>query len=193
MCGKMIYKPLLGMLMLIGVGQAQADLHQFSLLYSGGAFGNSATATGLITIDDQLTPNPTNDPTFLYLGAGQAVVDLSLVVSGASSGNGVFGLSDFDAVIWDTAGASLDWSSQLIGQATANGGWGTAYDGTVGNFGLLANAASSAPSSISYFEITTNNGNGDALDLVSILPLPAPSMAWLFAGSALGLLTQRRR
>ena len=187
-----IYKALLAVLMVMVAGQAQSALHQFNLQYSGSEFDNLASAVGLLTMDDQITPNPTSEPSFLYFGEGQAILELDLTVNNATSGNGSFSLTDFDYVSWDTGGDSLDWSLQLIGQAVDNGGWGTATDGTVGDFGLWANANSNAPSASGFFVIKTNNGTGDALRLVSMRPVPVSGMVWLFAGSVLGLLKRRR-
>jgi hypothetical protein len=74
-------------------GQVQAGLMTFDLTWSGASFGNTAMATGQITFDPSLLTNPgVTDPI--------AVTAFSITVSGASSGNGTFGLGDFDDFFW---------------------------------------------------------------------------------------------
>lgn len=179
-----------------GATEAQANLLSFNIDYSGVSFGNTAEAHGIITIDDQLLPNPGSN--FLSLGAGQAITALTLTVSNASSGNGTFQTSDFDFVSWDSAGETLDLSQQLIGQWTTGGAWGTggAWNNTTGEFNFYATAGSFAPTSYGHFTLATNNdvfGGGDLIKLTSIRPVPVPGAIWLFGSSICGFLALRRK
>ena len=70
---------------------ASADLVVFDLAWSGASFGNGATATGRFTIDDALLANPGNNS-----GTTPGLVTaLVVTISGASTGNGTYGLADF--------------------------------------------------------------------------------------------------
>ena len=181
-----------------GLNNAQAAILNFSLHYSGLAFGNNASAQGLISIDDQFLPNPGS--TFLSLDSDEIIKAFTLTVSNATGGlgNGTFQITDFDFATWDTAGRTLDLTQQLIGQWTQGGGWGTStrWNGDAGDFNLYAKEGSNAPTSAGYFTLATNNDfdNGDLLRLVSFkpvstsvqpVPLPAP---FLLFGSAIGVL-----
>ena len=124
---------------LCGVGQARGDMFQtFDLTWSG--VGNSAMATGQITIDTTLLPNPT--AVFVALDITADVTAFSITVSGASAGNGTFGLADFSSFDWGTNGATLDLTRELVGQPTIGipgGGsagqpWGTNHQGLAGTF-----------------------------------------------------------
>jgi len=58
-------------LYLLVTSSAHATLLGFDLEWSGAAFGNSATATGMITIDDTVLQNPGfNDASFPMSGGG---------------------------------------------------------------------------------------------------------------------------
>ncbi len=177
-----------------GATTAQASLQTFNLDYSGLDFGNNAIAYGSITIDDQVIENPTSGATWLYLGEGQAITDLTLTVSNASAGNGTFHLTDFDRISWDTAGATLNLSQQLVAQTTTGGGWGTTFDGSTGDFNFEANANSLAPTLAGFFTLATNNDvvNGNLLKLTSVQPVPLPASLWLFGSAIAGFMSWRR-
>ena len=176
---------LAALLLMLPVLQARAAT--FLLDYSGAVFGNNAEAHGTITFDESLLPNPADGLSFLSRGV--EVTGLSLTVSNAASGNGSFGLADYDFFTWDTAGAALDLSRELVGQATPNGGWGTFHsDGAMGEFGMLANGADpAAPSSAGWFSLLTDNGGGDKLYLTSLRPVPEPPTLWLSGAGVFAL------
>lgn len=200
---KQLFKTsLIALIPICAVSNAHAAILTFSLDYSGLAFGNAATAQGLISLDDQLIPNPGS--TFLDLGSNEVIKAFTLTVSNATGGlgNGTFQMTDFDFATWDSAGETLDFSQQLLGQWTQGGGWGTRarWDGNAGEFNLYAKAGSSAPTSSGYFTLAANNDflNGDLLRLVSfkpvsgsVQPVPLPAPIWLF-GSALGVFLSRK-
>ncbi|WP_415880599.1 hypothetical protein [Methylomonas sp. TEB] len=187
---------------LCAAGNADAAIVTFSLDYSGLEFGNAATAQGLISLDEQLIPNPGS--AFLDFSNNDAIKAFTLTVSNATGGlgNGTFQMTDFDFATWDSAGETLDFSQQLIGQWTQGGGWGKSarWDGGAGEFNLYAKAGSSAPTSSGYFTLAANNDflNGDLLKLVSfkpvsgsVQPVPLPAPIWLF-GSAVGVFLSRK-
>lgn len=176
----------------VGSGFFSGDSHalSFHVDYSGSVFGNSAEAHGWVDADNGLFP-ASSGGTLLYPGI--EITGLVLRVTSASSGNGVFYLSDFDFFSWSTLGATLDFSMELIGQPTLGGGWGTTFDGFTGDFNLFSATASAAPFSAgSAFVISTNHGVGDFLSLVSFRPVPEPSMIWLM-GVGWAVLMRFRR
>lgn len=180
--------------MLFGPSQAQAitttaATSRFYLDWSGlNLWGNSAEAHGILTIDNASFPNPSE---YAWLLPGQEVVDFSLTVSGADSGNGTFQLTDFDGFVWDTV-VSLDFSRELVGQETGNGGWGVnLLTGTTnGDFNLVAAENSFAPTLNGSFLLMTNNDTdfGTQMNLVSFRPVPIPAAFWLFGSALLGLM-----
>lgn len=101
---------------------------------------------------------------------------LTLTVSNALIGNGTFTLSDFGGIIWNTNGAALDFTKELVGQPTFGGlgeNWGTVvsappggfYDGTVeeptsygGDFNLF-DPPECVPTGVAVFTLATcSNG-----------------------------------
>jgi hypothetical protein len=113
---------------------------------------------------------------------------LSIIVSGSSSGNGTFDLSDFSYLYFYTP-SDLDYAKELIGQSLSTGYvFGDRPEtGEGGEFNLSATTSSSAPSSNWYFTLVTANGYGDEMIVTSIMAVPEPaSCTLLLAG--LGLL-----
>jgi hypothetical protein len=120
------------------------------------------------------------------------LVDLQLTVVGATSGNGTFQKSDFGQIVWFTNGGTLNLNQALIGQATANKPWGTAFTGSAGDFNLFqASGSPSAPNGTDYFELTPS-GSSNRMRLVSFTPVPEPSGAALLL-SGLAVAAGRRR
>ena len=187
-------------IVLAGVLFAATPTHaapvSFFVDWSGAEFLNNAEAHGILTLDDSVFANSSAAP-FLFPGA--EVIDFSLTVSGADSGNGQFSLSDFTAFTWDTAGAELDPDLELIGQATTGGYWGSVHNWSsgTGDFNVYAAESSFAPTADMSFTLRTNNDliNGDKLNLVSFRPVPLPGAVWLFGSVLMGLIGvgQRRR
>jgi hypothetical protein len=167
------------------VSPASAVVTVFNVAWSGASLGNSAVATGQISIDTDLLPNPGQSFGLL----SPIVTALSLTVSGATSGNGTFGLADFGGGwVWDTAGVTLNLATQLVGQ----GGWGST-SGSNGDFNLFS-FGGSAPNGTNFFTLQTNGGNGDQIELTSFAAaVPEPSRALLGVLGTLGLLLRRRR
>ena len=111
---------ILGILFLGVIGTVSAAPITFDFTFSGESFGNTAIATGFITITDAaLIPNPTPGCVTVNL-PNPSISALSITVSGASSGNGTFGLAAFKSIIWDTGGVALDFTQELVGQPTVH-------------------------------------------------------------------------
>ena len=209
--------PSLCLITLLAAAQpAWAGNLSFNFSFSGMDYdGNNALATGSITFDDTKLANPGRnlwDPNNLYPGYGTAtaglVTGLSVTVTGSTGGlgDGNFNLADFDAVLFDTSTIALNLGKQLIGQATSspNGKtWG--QDDPVnplpspaafytGDFQLFAKAGSAAPYGIYPFQVGTNGGNDDGMQLVSFASasIPEPS-TFLLVGLGLGVLAYAKK
>ena len=145
--------------------------------WNGSRYGNAAAATGLLTIDETSLPNPGN--TGYIPIASSWVTALTLTVTGANTGNGVFTINDFDLVTWDTMSATLDFSKELVGQPTVANAWGTNGNNAGDfNFGVIS-VSSSAPAGTAAFQLTTSSGTGSRMMLTSLRVIPEPSSAML--------------
>jgi hypothetical protein len=173
-----------------------ASATTFDITWSGAPYGNSATATGFITVDSTL-------PT---LGFSQNnlpspdVTAVSITITGASEGNGTFGIDDFAFIRFWTP-TPLDLTQELIGQPVSGGTdfYGDT-NGQGGDFNLFGNALeggpSEAPVGFFYFQLATEGGFGDDLQVTSIIASAAPEpAAWtmmLIGFGALGGVLRRR-
>ncbi len=110
-----------------------------------------------------------------------------MTVSGAATGNGMFGLSDFEDFDWWSAGTSFNFSQNLVGQPAGDAPfnpWGTP-DGNSGDFTFFnASGSPMAPDAPYYFyRSDTDGGSGDSLLLSSLQEVqagvPEPSAVWL--------------
>ncbi|MCC5850932.1 MAG: hypothetical protein JJU29_22820 [Verrucomicrobia bacterium] len=157
------------------VPSANADIQYFEAIWSGVPHGNSATAIALVGIDTALIPNP--DDYFEFSALPAWFDSITLTVSGATSGNGTFTISDFGGVAWGTNGGTLDFGSELVGQSTNGDPWGTIESFEAGDFNLFAAAESpSAPSGTSYFQLSTAESS-EAMSLTSFSPVAIPELA----------------
>ena len=185
--------------------------------------GNGATAIGTISFDMALLGSKGRyiyDPGTYYGNYGgtnikDLVTALTVNVSGASSGNGTFNLSDFDGVLFDTSLAGVDFSKPLFGQVLAgvggsgiNGSWGngdlatnisTAPDPPQsynGDFQLFSPGSSLAPSGTNPFEISALGG--ESMQLTSFAPssavaTPEPGTMMLLGSGVLTFAVSRFR
>jgi hypothetical protein len=180
------------------------NLQTFALTWSGntpfladpdnGLGTSAATATALLTLDldaaslaSPLTGNG------VYVLPDPAFVSLALTVANASSGNGTFGLSDFQTVVFETLGTALDYSLDLVGQQIILSPPGFFGDPNVpaADFALSAGTGPNpigAPTNESIrFIMRTDGGAGDYLQLTSFTIIPEPSVAAMLACSQITL------
>jgi hypothetical protein len=180
-------------LMSIFASFAHADILTFNLSYSGVSLGNNAVATGNISFDDTILsggPISLGNVSAMTLG----ITDFSITISGASSGNGTFGLADQlgagqeNGWIW-VLGAPIDLTTELVGQSGFN------------DFNWCAGSLSCgnplSPGGYQPFSIATSGETGDRLILTSmnsISPVPEPeTYATLLVGLGLIVFMARRR
>jgi hypothetical protein len=124
--------------------------------------------TGTITIDTSKISNPGTT----FQAISPFVTAFSLTITGATSGNGTFGFSDFDGgtsvhggFIISTA-TTIDYTKDLAPQVT--------------DFNIFTNHTDvNAPTGSGTQRITTDNGIEDPLSLTSFAPaaVPEPSTA----------------
>jgi hypothetical protein len=149
--------------------------------------GTGATAAGQLSIDSGVLA------TILPLNTSLPMTDLqslSLTVSGASAGNGVFGLSDFTQFVWWSAGATFDYTQNLVGQPTSSSPWGTPNTSS-GDFNFFS-ASPTAPNGSFFFTLAANGGSADAMQLTSLQAIPEPGAAGLVALAGVAMLALRR-
>ena len=166
------------------VGVASAN-ETFYFTYNDSAFKDiGATETGWVTIADT------------GLGVGgirlDNIVSASVTVTGASSGNGVFGPADWaGGFITNWSPVSLNLSKQLVGQSVGGGcTYGSfGFDpvcgaGTSGDFNLFPSPlgyVDGVPDGTYYFTQQTDFGSEDQLGLVSLTTAPEPA-TWTLMG-----------
>ena len=154
--------------------KADASVVYFAVNWSGASHGNSATATAWVGIDTAIIENPGPDG---GVNIPSWFDSITLTISGASSGNGTFTKNDFEAVLWDTRGGTLDFDSELVGQTTISDPWGTTHDGDSGDFNLFrATGSPLAPTGTSNFQLTpsgSSEGDSDTMNLISFAPVIA--------------------
>jgi hypothetical protein len=172
--------------------QAQAAMKTFDITWDS---PGTASATGSITVDTSFYPLPVNIQFFLPNGLVSA---FTMTVTGASSGNGTFNLSDFSAItFWSDQ--PLNLNTELMGQPD---GLGCTFGmSNCSDFNMTSNDPN-APTGSFYFQMTTSGGTGDELDVTSIRPaagaaVPEPA-SWAllmlgFGGLGAALRSTRRK
>jgi hypothetical protein len=158
----------------------------------------AARATGYIVFETDLLANPGDSDIAI---PDAAIQDLSVTVSGASSGNGTFGIADFCSVTFNTHGGTLDLSRELVGQPTSGDPWGTTVpppdraanggdESTSGDFNLFACGGvgrggdgyllergvpvTGAPNGVWWFTLGADGGAANEMRLVSMAPAGTP-------------------
>jgi hypothetical protein len=168
--------------LILATGFARADTFQtYDLAWSGASFGDGASATGTMTLDLTTLINPTVpgglEGTSYYDIVGD-ITALSITVSGASSGNGVFTLSDLcgcsafgSFTYWSTNGSTVNMSGDVLSQLQADGG----------DFNLFFSAP--GPQGSDPLTLTTNGLDGDPMAMTEFAPagVPEPGV-WALLG-----------
>ena len=171
---------------------AHAQQIDMQVEWSGSALGNGASAVATFTLDTSQLNNP-GLSSFSGASILSTFQNFQITVSNASSGNGTFTTSDLSLIFLNTSGGTLDFNSELMGQSTPSGAWGTgAYPTMVGDFNFFSTGSNPlAPTGTSAF--TLNTGGGQSMLMTSFAPIPEPS-SWMMGGLAIGasLLIRRR-
>jgi hypothetical protein len=165
----------LAVVFLAGAEPALGKDLDFLASWSGAGLGNAASAHAILTIDDTELLNPG----YNHTSSNPFLVDFTLTVVGASSGNGIFTLDAFDSIVLYTGPGNpgdlpLDFTRDLVGQPTGSDSWGTPSGGAGGDFNV-ASAVPGTPTGGWFFEICTDAGGGDCVDLIAFEPLGAAS------------------
>jgi hypothetical protein len=190
--------PWRGALALVVLVAAAAEALGAPITFSFSFTGGSATAVGTITFESTLISNPGTNVITL---PNPAVLALNVTVSGASAGNGTFGIGSFNQVRFETGGATLNLSQQLVGQPTPGGTWGTPT-GCCGDFNLFG--ATPAPNGEFFFTLVANGGDAEPMTLNSMtsasarVAVPALDeamlllLAFLVAGFGVAIIRRQR-
>jgi hypothetical protein len=178
-------------------------LQTYDVEWSGAPLGNSARASGFITLNLAVLPNP-GGCTGPCMSIRPFIQSLTITVTGADVGNGTFGIRDFAMLSWSTGGATLDLTQQLVGQPTTIDPWGTpcaaGQQPMCADFNLYsqffitgsgnpaAPTAAATPTLIAPFILDTDGGAppGDRMFLMSFAPVDdSPSVPGPIAGAGL--------
>jgi hypothetical protein len=163
-------------------GLAQADTFQtYDLAWSGAGLGNGASAMGTMTVDLTTLINPTVLPGLGDSGYYDIVGDitsLNITVSGATSGNGAYTLTDLCAcsdygsfTYWYTNGITVNMSGNVLAQLQADGG----------DFNLFF--SSPGPQGTDVLTMTTDAQDGDPMTMTEFAPVSAPEPSvWAMLG-----------
>lgn len=155
-----------------------------------------AKVTGSFDLDHSGNTLKAGDyATYFTYGTGVGPIsNVNAIVSGARSGNGAFGPSDFQIVTFNTI-SDLDLSKELVGQ---NGFGVDKFGGS--DFNLFASAGSAAPSGVLFNnQLATNGGLGDGATLKSLrlapvaaaVPEPATWMSMILGFGLIGAAMRR--
>jgi PEP-CTERM motif len=182
---------------IILTNSASAAIVKLNITWSGASFGNGATATGILSIDDSALPTIGRLPLINLPNA--AVTALSITISGPYAGNRAFGISSFGSIYFQVR-SELNFGQELIGQIQTNGcAFGTSTgpcgNGLGGDFNLFSNGGG-APSGTYYFRLTTADGENMLVTSMTAVQGAVPEPAsWALMLGGFGLIgaAMRRR
>ena len=187
---------------LCGSVACEAATLKLNFVFDGAVYGNTATASGYVLFDSSfLGPYGIQQP-FGKLDRKQ-IIDISMTVTGASSGNGIFGKSAFLGMFFISPYFTpLDYSKELVGQPIVNGlgqhlTFGQTADGASGDFNLQSFSIG-APRNEVPFVLGADQGAGPDMRLTSLIVSDVPELdTWATFVAGFGMigaaLRQRRR
>lgn len=177
---------------------AKADSYQtYDLAWSGAIWGNTASATGTITLD--LSTLPTN--TSSYTDIISDITSLSVTVTGSGPGDGTFTEADLAPLsvlgyytYWWTNGSTIDMEGDILAQLIAAGGDFNLYFASPGPQGnavrtLCTDGGFYVPGSCSADEMTMT-------EFAPVTSTPEPSSLLLLLSGGIilaGIMALRAR
>jgi hypothetical protein len=138
----------------------------FQLTWTGQG-ASSASATGYVTLNDTSMLTTARSSSYNAY-SGNNISSYSITVTGASSGNGTFTLTDVNsAPIWTKF--SLDLTQNLIGQTNGILIFGQSTSGDFNIFKTLPSCSGNEPLGYQPFQLGLNCGTSEILLLTSII------------------------
>ncbi len=203
----------------------------FRITWSGSYFFNTASAVGYFTIDSAALPNAgntpssfsvpdisinkTTDPDFNTKSPITSLIkQLDLTITGSGAADGNYTLADYPngGVIWNTNGANLDFSKELIGQSTVGLPWGTIVSSPPGtsystsyknpaNYGgdfNIFDPPECVPTGVETFVLATCSAKANETKLMRmtsfrVVPVPGAVLGVFVAGGLLTASLKRKK
>jgi hypothetical protein len=172
--------------------QAAPVTYDFTFSSGGGVGGSDTVVDGRITLEGSLLAQGDYNWHEYYPG-GPELLALSVNISGGSAYDGHYGMNDFYAFAWNTAGGTLDLSRPLFGQDIGYGRhWGPIGYPSYGDFNLLGFRPEFTGAGEFRFVVDPHGLMLTRLDLVPSVPEPE-TYAMMLGGLGLLALAARRK